>query len=160
MSETEKPTISQTLKAGIALMPNLATAKAKPVPSAMNESMAVAPAPAPVANVADVIKVAKAATVAKVTIKPGPVVGKTMFLLPVELAAKLAKPVTGQGGWQTMLAMLQGYMADFNGTTYMSLPDSYVTGKLVPLTVKYGGGGYQSMVRHIVCLWLAAKEGI
>jgi hypothetical protein len=153
---TEKPTISQTIKQGIALMPSLKAAQAK-----ATETKAQA-GPAVEMPSYEIAKVAQSAKAKPAPFKPEPATayadGSLLITLPAELWAKLAKPVVGQGGWQTMQSTLQAALHHGGDNGIMITPGMF--NKLVAMSVKYGGGGYQTITRHLVCLYIAAKEGI
>lgn len=99
---------------------------------------------------------------------PGvPLLGKagTAFAvtLPLDLLAKVMKPIVGMGGWQRIMSELQAVTvinqpaADGQGGFYqtgtMTLTPHLLT-KLIALSVKHGSGGYQAVIRHVVCLAL------
>lgn len=130
----------------LAPAPGPALPKAKPV-KAPKAPKAPAPAPAPAGG-------------------PGvPLLGAagTTFTtaVPPDLALKILKPVTGMGGWQRVLLALQGQTASDPSVDPVSgLPvvvytltlTPYLLARLISLSVKHGSGGYQAVIRHIVCL--------
>lgn len=69
--------------------------------------------------------------------------------LPTELAQRLSQPVKGQGGWQSLIQDLQGHL----DSDSLELPESLIH-RMVPYAVKFGSGGYQSLIRWILCLVL------
>ncbi len=135
-----------------------APAPAKPAPvKAAKAPKAPKPAPAPVAP-------APAPAIAE---GPGvPLLGtsgtKITIVLPPELATKIAKPVTGMGGWQrvllelkagTVLSQITNGAGDVIEVPILTLTP-YLLDRLIVLAVKHGSGGYQAVIRWIVCLAL------
>lgn len=70
--------------------------------------------------------------------------------MPVELRDRILAPTSGKGGWQTLMASLRSQV---EGET-LELPQVILT-KMIPLATKHGAGGYQSVIRWILCLLLA-----
>jgi hypothetical protein len=95
---------------------------------------------------------------ATTTTSHGPVpvpVGKTPIypiVLPPELRDRIVKPVKGAGGWQTLMTDIQGH-TDGPGLT-AEIPDALLR-RLIPYAVEFGSGGYQGVIRWILCLVLA-----
>lgn len=71
------------------------------------------------------------------------------IVLPSPLATRLAKPVTGQGGWQDLLTDLKAHT---DGES-LELPEKLMH-RMIPYAVKFGSGGYQGIIRWILCLLL------
>lgn len=73
--------------------------------------------------------------------------------LPPELTIRLLKPVTGPGGYQGLMRDLQEHV---EGDT-LELPES-----LLDRCIAYGGkaneGGFQTVIRWILCLVLAQHK--
>jgi len=69
--------------------------------------------------------------------------------LPGELTVRLLRPVTGPGGYQGLMRDLQEHVEGDS----LEMPDS-----LLDRCIQYGGkaneGGYQSVIRWILCLVL------
>jgi hypothetical protein len=70
--------------------------------------------------------------------------------LPPELVIRLAKPVTGKGGWQTLMHQIVSQVE--NDT--LELSQGILT-EMITKATKHGAGGYQSVIRWILCLLLA-----
>lgn len=128
------------------------------------------PAPAPVK-----VKKAKATKPAPGAQAPAPIgvplLGSqaTVYTvtLPPDLTAKIAKPVTGMGGWQRAMIDLQGHVTasqtpDPETGTVITIGTLTLTphtlDRLIQLSVKHGSGGYQAVIRHVVCLTLAQHK--
>lgn len=86
--------------------------------------------------------------------------------VPADLLAKIQKPVTGMGGWQRVMLELQaatGLDAGQDGADPVPVPVVTLTpfqlDRLITLAVKHGSGGYQAVIRHLVCLTLAQHKG-
>ena len=123
-----------------------------------------APGPAPVKVKAP--KPAKVHGVDLVPVKPAAVtgidlvsaIGGTLFpiVLPEQLAAKISKPITGSGGWQKVMGDLQGQLTHQEGAGDVLVPvlslTPHLLDRITTLSVKHGGGGYQAVMRWIVCL--------
>lgn len=75
-----------------------------------------------------------------------------LIVLPSELAERLSKPVTGKGGWQSLLKDIQG-QRDPSTPLALELPESLLH-RMIPYAVKFGSGGYQGLIRWILCLVL------
>jgi hypothetical protein len=85
--------------------------------------------------------------------------------LPPELAARLKKPPTGQGGWQSLINEVRLHCTFTPGTPagggevtiaaggVLTLPDPLFR-KLIPKATVYGSGGWQNMIRWVLCLVL------
>jgi hypothetical protein len=73
--------------------------------------------------------------------------------MPVELRDRLAKPVTGEGGWQTLLRDIQSQVDGDALELSQALLD-----RMIPMATKYGAGGYQGVIRWILCLLLAQHQ--
>lgn len=71
------------------------------------------------------------------------------IVLPAELRDRIAKPITGKGGWQSLMGQIQSQM---DGDT-LELPQSILTA-MIPKATVYGAGGYQGVIRWILCLLL------
>lgn len=71
--------------------------------------------------------------------------------VPIDLNDRLRKPVPGEGGWQSLLTDLQCHLDPEK--PIMELPDKLMR-RMIPYAVKFGGGGYQSVIRWILCLVL------
>ncbi len=87
---------------------------------------------------------------------PAPVTVSYVVTIPADLADVLSKPPTGKGGWQSLLADVKAHVyayGDQEGHYLVVTPAMYA--RLVPYAVKFGGGGYQARIRHILCLLLA-----
>jgi hypothetical protein len=72
--------------------------------------------------------------------------------MPAELKARLTVEgfPKGQGGWQSLV---KGIQSQIDGDTLelsQGLLDS-----MIPKATEYGAGGYQSLIRWILCLLLA-----
>lgn len=89
------------------------------------------------------------ATVKGVPLLPGVKTKHYAIVLPGPLAERLTKPVTGQGGWQDLLKDLGAHV---DGLT-LELPESLMH-RMIPYAVKFGSGGYQGIIRWILCLVL------
>lgn len=80
-------------------------------------------------------------------------------VLPVELGQRLTKPVTGQGGWQSLVTDIQAHVEAQDQPVgipvlyTLELPEGLMH-RMIPYAVKFGSGGYQSMIRWILCLVL------
>ncbi len=142
-----------------------------PNPAKPKKVKAPKPAPAPVpAAVPDDTPTwigGHAATSAQV---PGvPLLGTagTVYpvIVPAELADKIKKPVTGMGGWQRLMMELSAL------TIYGPGPDPstgiiawtitltpHMMDRLITKAVKHGSGGYQAVIRWIVCLALSQHK--
>lgn len=72
------------------------------------------------------------------------------IVLPPELKARLAKGATGKGGWQTLLNQIASQV---DGDT-LELPQSILT-NMIDKATAHGAGGYQGVMRWILCLLLA-----
>lgn len=83
--------------------------------------------------------------------------------LPSELGERLMKPVIGQGGWQDLVKVLQAHVETKDAPVglpveyAMDLPEVLMH-RMIPYAVKFGSGGYQSMIRWILCLVLQQHE--
>jgi hypothetical protein len=75
------------------------------------------------------------------------------IVLPVACYERLLKPTKGQGGWQTLIGQLQTMAVHTADVPMMQLPEAMLH-RLIPAAVKYGSGGYQSLIRWILCLVL------
>lgn len=81
--------------------------------------------------------------------------------LPPELAERLKKAPTGQGGWQSLINEVRAHCAftetDVAGVLLingvLTLPDPLFR-KLIPKATVYGSGGWQNIIRWILCLVL------
>lgn len=72
------------------------------------------------------------------------------IVMPPELRDRLAKPVTGKGGWQTLMNQIASQV---DGDT-LELPQSILTA-MIPKATMHGAGGYQGVIRWILSLLLA-----
>lgn len=92
--------------------------------------------------------------------------GATVYNLaiPAPLADRIVKPITGVGGWQRVMHELQGQLTGAPAQDPVSgLPvmlytlavTPFLLNRLIGLSVKHGSGGYQAVIRHVVCLALA-----
>lgn len=73
--------------------------------------------------------------------------------MPAELKERLSKPVTGQGGWQSLVTDMQSQMDGDELELSQALLD-----KMIPMATKYGAGGYQGLIRWVLCLLLAQHQ--
>lgn len=82
--------------------------------------------------------------------------------LPPELGVKLLAPTKGQGGWQTIMGALKAGLAvqqhEDGSVTYQLTLKPALIASLIPYAVKYGGGGYQGTIRHVLVLLLQAYQ--
>lgn len=106
------------------------------------------------------VKASKAHKMVKTDLLGAPAVPKAEFsiTLPPDLHTRLRKPVTGgSGGWQSL-------MADLYVSTEAESPVCHIThqtlGKLVAYAVKHGSGGYQGVIRHVLCLVVAQHNTV
>ena len=78
------------------------------------------------------------------------------IVMPSELQARLNKPgfPKGEGGWQTLVREMQSQM---DGEK-LELSQTLLN-KMVPLATQYGAGGYQGLIRWVLCLLLAQHQG-
>lgn len=126
-----------------------------PAPVKVKKAKAPAPKPVPVTTAPiGVPLLGSQATIYTVT-------------LPPDLTAKIAKPVTGMGGWQRAMIDLQGHVTtsqtqDPETGTVITIGTLTLTphtlDRLIQLSVKHGSGGYQAVIRHVVCLTLAQHK--
>lgn len=72
------------------------------------------------------------------------------IVMPPALRDRLAKPLTGKGGWQSLMAQIKSQV---DGDT-LELPQSILSA-MIPKATMHGAGGYQSLIRWILCLLLA-----
>lgn len=72
------------------------------------------------------------------------------IVMPAELKERLAKPVTGTGGWQSLMTDMQSQVEGDELELSQALLE-----KMIPLATKYGAGGYQGLIRWVLCLLLA-----
>jgi len=72
------------------------------------------------------------------------------IVMPAELQTRMAKPVTGEGGWQSLMKGLQAHVDG----SHLELPQALLI-KMVPMATQYGAGGYQGVIRWILCLLMA-----
>lgn len=79
-------------------------------------------------------------------------------MLPSELTARLVQPVTGAGGWQSLMKDIQASLQPLDGGASLALPATLVQ-RMIPYATKYGSGGYQGIVRWILCLVLDKYQG-
>lgn len=77
--------------------------------------------------------------------------------LPTELHTRLRAPIKGDGGWQTLMRVLQEH-TDADVPT-AEIPEQLMH-RLIPYAVKFGSGGYQSLIRWVLCLILEQHEGV
>lgn len=104
---------------------------------------------------------AKAAGLPKsiLDIKP-PVVaaagGVYQVSLPHDLHAKLLKPITGVGGWQSLMSELRA--VTLTDQPVIMLPRVLLL-TLIHKSVAHGSGGYQGVIRWLLCLTLAQHQG-
>jgi hypothetical protein len=114
----------------------------KATAKALNLPVASAPAPAPVV-----------APVAPKAPAMGPVEPDTITL-PLQLAAKVMAPITGQGGWQSLQAVLQaGCKFGSDGVYTLTMAPATIS-KLATYGTKFGGGGYQGTIRWILTCYV------
>lgn len=127
-----KAAIKKAAKQGKAYTPAIATAAAM---------APMAPSPAPVA--------------------PIPQAGLVHVAIPQELYGKLSLPVKGQGGWQSVVQAIasQTTFGVETGTATVTLYPA-LTKRLISYSIKFGGGGYQTMIRHLLCCYLATVNHI
>lgn len=74
--------------------------------------------------------------------------------MPKELQERMQKAPTGTGGWQNLMVDLQSQVEGDKLELSQALLD-----RMVPMATKYGGGGYQGVIRWILCLLLAEHQG-
>lgn len=79
--------------------------------------------------------------------------------LPTELGKRLMSPIKGQGGWQSLTKDIQQHVevteqpVGIDVTYTLELPEGLMH-RMIPYAVKFGSGGYQGMIRWILCLVL------
>lgn len=102
------------------------------------------------------IKASKAAKVPKVKaaplVAPGDPKADYSITLPAELWARLRKQPTGSGGWQSLMIDLFACTEPDEAICHIS---PQMLGRLINMSVKHGSGGYQGVVRHLICLVMA-----
>src|SRR5437667_3601480 len=77
--------------------------------------------------------------------------------LPTELHTRLRQPITGTGRWQGLLKDLQEHTDPDKAEA--EIPETLMH-RMIPYAVKFGSGGYQSIIRLILCLILEQHEGV
>jgi len=75
--------------------------------------------------------------------------------LPAPLWARLRKPITGQGGWQDLMTALQAHTDQDKAEA--EIPEALMH-RMIPYAVKFGSGGYQAVIRWVLCLVLEQHE--
>lgn len=76
--------------------------------------------------------------------------------IPADMVSKI-NGVKGSGGWQSLMADIASHIAG-DGETYMLKVTPALLDKMIPYAVKFGGGGYQSTIRLILCLFLQVNK--
>jgi hypothetical protein len=76
---------------------------------------------------------------------------------------RISKELKGQGGWQGIVAALQGGLMTVEGdqpgtVIHAIMVPQWLMRKIIPYATKHGGGGYQAVFRMLVCLWVAQFE--
>lgn len=77
--------------------------------------------------------------------------------LPSELTARLVQPVTGAGGWQSLLKDIQACLEAGEGGAALVMPSTLLE-RMIPYAIKFGSGGYQGIIRWIICLVVAEYQ--
>lgn len=78
---------------------------------------------------------------------------KTFTIVPPqELTMRLIQPVKGAGGWQSLMTDLQ-HCLQVSATEgpKLTIPASLLS-RMIPYSVKFGSGGYQGIIRWVICL--------
>jgi len=75
--------------------------------------------------------------------------------MPVELAERLSKAPTGEGGWQNLINDIRSQVDGDKLELSQALLD-----RMIPMATKYGAGGYQGVIRWILCLLLAEHQTV
>lgn len=78
-----------------------------------------------------------------------------LITLPPELHARLRQPVKGEGGWQNLLQDLQDHTDPV--ALEAEIPEALMH-RMIPYAVKFGSGGYQGIIRWVLCLVLQQHE--
>jgi len=73
--------------------------------------------------------------------------------LPAELLERLSKAPVGEGGWQSLIKAIQTQITG----NKLELPQALLD-QMIPKATKYGAGGYQGVIRWILCLLLAEHQ--
>lgn len=76
--------------------------------------------------------------------------------LPSPLHARLLKPVAGVGGWQTLMGQLKE--CTLPEVPVCMLPRDLML-SMIPKAVVHGSGGYQGVIRWLLCLVLEQHQG-
>ncbi len=76
--------------------------------------------------------------------------------LPSPLHARLLKPVAGVGGWQTLMGQLRD--CTLPDVPVCMVPHSLLV-TMIPKAVVHGSGGYQGVIRWLLCLVLEQHQG-
>lgn len=137
-----------------------AKATAAPAPKAPTvwettpEGIIVDPTPAPVT-------VSQGTAVALSSVGGQPIAGWVAggvypINLPPSLHVRLRKPVTGVGGWQTLMGTLRE--CTLPDVPVLMLPHATML-TLIPKAVVHGSGGYQGVIRWVLCLLLEQHGG-
>jgi len=85
--------------------------------------------------------------------------GPIMLALPIALGARLEKEVKGQGGWQTLLTLIRSQTFKIGDGEYRLKVDPTLLQQMIHYSVKHGSGGYQSLIRWILCEYLNQTIG-
>ncbi len=70
--------------------------------------------------------------------------------MPPQLVERMKQAPKGVGGWQSLMTDLQSQVEG----TQLEVSQTLLA-KMIPMATNYGAGGYQGVIRWILCLLLA-----
>ena len=83
--------------------------------------------------------------------------GTLKVALPTSLHVRLRTLPEGKGGWQSIMQGLYDVTDPDVPVCYLTLGHFLA---LVAKSIKHGQGGYQGVLRHVVCLAVAQNKGV